>query len=109
MIKDDSGIKHLFAHMEKTLVKIGDNVTAGTQIGTIGNSGFFTKGGGDGSHLHYEVRKNDKAINPMDYLNNAKSSTVRSTNYTAIDTSQQAIDQATSELNSYQIIFFNRN
>ncbi|MDM5232591.1 peptidoglycan DD-metalloendopeptidase family protein [Lysinibacillus pakistanensis] len=100
MIKDDSGIKHLFAHMEKTLVKIGDNVTAGTQIGTIGNSGFFTKGGGDGSHLHYEVRKNDKAINPMDYLNNAKSSTVRSTNYTAIDTSQQAIDQATSELNS---------
>lgn len=100
MIKDDSGIKHLFAHMEKTLVKIGDNVTAGTQIGTIGNSGFFTKGGGDGSHLHYEVRKNDKAINPMDYLNNAKSGTVSSTNYTAIDTSQQAIDQATSELNS---------
>ncbi|MGG2107749.1 peptidoglycan DD-metalloendopeptidase family protein [Lysinibacillus pakistanensis] len=100
MIKDDSGIKHLFAHMEKTLVKIGDNVTAGTQIGTIGNSGFFTKGGGDGSHLHYEVRKNDKAINPIDYLNNAKSSTVSSTNYTAIDTSQQAIDQAISELNS---------
>lgn len=98
MIKDDSGIKHLFAHMEKTLVKIGDNVTAGTQIGTIGNSGTVSSTSGDGSHLHYEVRKNDKAINPIDYLNNAKSGTVSSTNYTAVETTLQAIDQAKSEL-----------
>lgn len=98
LIQDDSGIKHLFAHMEKTLVKFGDNVSAGTQIGTIGNSGTVSSTSGDGSHLHYEVRKNDKAINPIDYLNNAKSGTVSSTNYTAVETTLQAIDQAKSEL-----------
>ncbi len=108
MIQDDNGIKHLFAHMNETLVKIGDNITAGTKIGTIGNSGNVYKGSSDGSHLHYEVRKNDKTINPTDYLNNAKSGIISSSSSTAVETTQQAIDQAKSELLKIQSDILNQ-
>ena len=44
-------------------VKEGQMVKKGQIIGYIGNTGFVT-----GSHLHFEIRKNNQALNPIDYL-----------------------------------------
>ena len=49
-----TGVKHILAHLDKTMVKTGDVIKAGTQIGTVGNTGKST-----GAHLHHEVRLPD--------------------------------------------------
>ena len=47
----------LYAHMDNYTVKAGDPVRKGDEIGKVGNTGAVdTSGGGDGSHLHFEVR-----------------------------------------------------
>lgn len=95
VIQDANNLKHIYAHLEQSIAKIGTTIEAGQQIGTIGSTGTST-----GPHLHYEINKNaNTPINPIDYLNKAKSGTVSSS---AIDTTQQAIDQATSELMGLQ-------
>jgi murein DD-endopeptidase MepM/ murein hydrolase activator NlpD len=53
----------VYAHLSKILVKEGDKVTRGTVIGLIGNTGLST-----GPHLHYEVRKKGKAVDPINYF-----------------------------------------
>ena len=55
----------LYAHMSKILCKVGDKVKRGTVIGLVGNTGTSL-----GPHLHYEVRKNDRPINPINYFSN---------------------------------------
>lgn len=68
MIQAENGIKHIFGHLSKVAVKIGDNVATGMKLGEIGSTGRST-----GSHLHYEVRnQNNKSVNPLSYINNAK-------------------------------------
>lgn len=57
------GYETLYAHMEKIMVKKGDKVTKGQQIGTVGNTGLSTA-----PHCHYEVIKNGKSVNPIDYV-----------------------------------------
>lgn len=56
------GYTTLYAHMNDIIVKKGDKVTKGQKIGTIGSTGTSTA-----PHLHYEVRINGKAVNPIDY------------------------------------------
>lgn len=56
------GYETLYAHMHEVFVKKGEKVTRGQKIGTIGNTGTSTA-----PHLHYEVRINGKAVNPIDY------------------------------------------
>lgn len=56
------GYTTLYAHMQDILVKEGEQVTKGQKIGTIGSSGTSTA-----PHLHYEVRINNKPVNPIDY------------------------------------------
>lgn len=58
-----NGLKTRFAHLSRINVAIGDQVVAGERVGAAGNTGRST-----GPHLHYEVRKNGKAVNPMRYL-----------------------------------------
>ena len=58
-----TGYMTRFAHLQAAAVKIGDRVKRGDIIGSLGNSGLST-----GPHVHYEVRKNDKAINPRAFL-----------------------------------------
>ena len=59
------GYKTRYAHLSKALVKEGQKVTRGEYIADVGNSGKSTA-----PHLHYEVIKNDKAINPVDFFFN---------------------------------------
>jgi murein DD-endopeptidase MepM/ murein hydrolase activator NlpD len=53
----------LYGHLSKIKVKVGERITAGDQIGNIGSTGRST-----GPHLHYEVRLNDKPLNPNLFL-----------------------------------------
>ena len=57
--KDKNGIyiKSKYFHLKKRLVKNGDKVVRGQQIGTMGRTGLLAAGI---SHLHYEIRSGDK-------------------------------------------------
>ena len=57
------GYKTLYGHMEKADVKVGQKVTRGQHIGTIGNSGRSTA-----PHLHYEVIYKGQKVNPIHYV-----------------------------------------
>ena len=62
-IKHDFGYETRYAHLSKISVKVGQTIYQGTQIGKMGNTGRST-----GTHLHYEIRRNGKPINPMKYI-----------------------------------------
>lgn len=53
------GFRTLYAHLQKCLVSPGDTVTRGDKIGLLGTTGRST-----GYHVHYEVYKNGKNIDP---------------------------------------------
>ncbi|WP_303180279.1 M23 family metallopeptidase [uncultured Butyricimonas sp.] len=57
--------KTMYAHLEKIVVKKGQTVKRGDVIGYLGNSGLST-----GPHLHYEVRKNEKPVDPINFYFN---------------------------------------
>ena len=62
-IEHGNNLETLYGHLSRITVEVGQEVTAGQKIGEIGSTGHST-----GTHLHYEVRKNGKAVNPMKYL-----------------------------------------
>ncbi|WP_460273272.1 DUF5930 domain-containing protein [Celeribacter sp. ULVN23_4] len=66
-IQHDFGIETRYGHQSQILVKVGQRVSRGEQIGAMGNSGRST-----GTHLHYEIRENGKAVNPMNYIKAAR-------------------------------------
>lgn len=59
------GYKTRYAHLKDIKVKKGSKVKRGQEIGTMGNTGKSTA-----PHLHYEVLKNDKAVNPINFFFN---------------------------------------
>ncbi len=63
LVDHGHGYRTLYAHLSKRSVKRGDKVSRGQVIGLLGNTGRST-----GPHLHYEVHKNKKTVNPMKYL-----------------------------------------
>lgn len=66
-IRHELGFETVYAHQNKIRVKPGQKVSRGDRIGDMGTTGRST-----GVHLHYEVRVNGKAVNPMTYLEAAK-------------------------------------
>jgi len=62
-IKHISDYETLYGHLSRIAVKVGDEVTVGQRIGSVGSTGHST-----GAHLHYEVRKNGKPVNPVKFL-----------------------------------------
>lgn len=62
IIKNDS-IETLYAHGSALLVQVGDTVFAGQRIALSGNTGQSSA-----PHLHYEIRINGKAVNPIKYF-----------------------------------------
>jgi len=62
VIIDHNGKWTLYAHMSKISVKEGQLVKTGQKLGEVGSTGSST-----GNHLHYEVRINSEAVNPLKY------------------------------------------
>lgn len=66
-ITHELGTETRYAHLSKIRVKQGQRVSRNTLIGDIGNTGRST-----GPHLHYEVRVDGKAVNPMSFIKAAQ-------------------------------------
>jgi len=62
-IKHNSTYHTTYGHLLKAAVKKGQAVNRGEIIGYMGNSGRST-----GYHLHYEIKKNNKRIDPFSYM-----------------------------------------
>lgn len=62
-IQHKYGFKTLYAHMSTIAVRSGTYVKKGQFIGRIGATGRVT-----GPHLHYEIRINDRHVDPLPYL-----------------------------------------
>jgi murein DD-endopeptidase MepM/ murein hydrolase activator NlpD len=62
-IQHTNGFITLYAHNQKNLVEVGEDVEAGQLIATVGRSGHAT-----GPHVHFEVRRDGKAYNPLHLL-----------------------------------------
>ena len=63
VIDHDSGFSTVYACLAEAQVAAGDEVNAGTQIGTVGSSGMAT-----GPHLHLELWLDDAPIDPVPYM-----------------------------------------
>lgn len=65
MVKIDHGYGYatIFGHMSRNIARTGDRVRRGDAVGEVGSTGHST-----GPHLHYEVWKDGRAQNPMQYI-----------------------------------------
>jgi murein DD-endopeptidase MepM/ murein hydrolase activator NlpD len=57
------GLESRYGHLQTITVAAGARVKRGDRIGTVGSTGRAT-----GPHLHYEVRVNDRLLNPLQFL-----------------------------------------
>ncbi len=62
-VDHDNGLTSRYAHLSKSLVKVGDVVMKGQLIAQVGNTGRTT-----GPHLHFEVREKGIPLNPNKFL-----------------------------------------
>lgn len=65
MVEIDHGFGYVtrYGHASRVMVRVGERVERGAVIAQVGNSGIATS-----PHLHYEVRLNGRARNPMNYV-----------------------------------------
>jgi murein DD-endopeptidase MepM/ murein hydrolase activator NlpD len=62
-ITHGNGMMTRYAHLSRIDARVGQQVDAGATIGGLGSTGRST-----GPHLHFEVRINDRAVNPRPFL-----------------------------------------
>ncbi|MEL6873890.1 MAG: M23 family metallopeptidase [Pseudomonadota bacterium] len=62
-ITHGNGLMTRYAHLSRIGVKTGETIAQGNKVGAMGSTGRST-----GTHLHFEVRLNGKAINPRPFL-----------------------------------------
>ena len=63
LVRHDGGIVTVYAHNRRNLVKEGDRVTQGQVIAEVGHTGRTS-----GNHLHFEVRRGDTPVDPLDHV-----------------------------------------
>jgi murein DD-endopeptidase MepM/ murein hydrolase activator NlpD len=62
-IRHEDGFETRYAHLSEVHVKKGDRVETGQDVGAVGSTGHST-----GPHLHFEIRKEGKALDPRPHL-----------------------------------------
>ena len=65
-VSHGNGVMTRYAHLSGFVAQVGDQVEAGDHIAKLGNTGRST-----GPHLHFEVRINNRAVNPRTFLERA--------------------------------------
>ena len=65
-ISHGNGLMTRYGHMSHLVAHLGEQLVAGQVLGAIGSSGRST-----GPHLHFEVRINDRPVNPRPFLEGA--------------------------------------
>jgi murein DD-endopeptidase MepM/ murein hydrolase activator NlpD len=70
------GFRTIYGHLKTFSAKAGQYITRGTSIGTVGNSGLST-----GPHLHYEIIKNNRRIDPIRFTQFAREVLLNGSNY----------------------------
>ena len=63
VIAHSGGLDTLYGHLSTAVVKVGDLVTQGQPVGLEGSTGNST-----GAHLHFELRINQRPVDPAPYL-----------------------------------------
>src|SRR5262245_11319150 len=63
IVDHGNGLTTRYGHLSRALVKVGQKIKRGDILGLVGTTGRTTA-----PHLHYEVRMNDRPINPRTYL-----------------------------------------
>jgi murein DD-endopeptidase MepM/ murein hydrolase activator NlpD len=67
ILRHDRKTTSLYAHNSELKVKQGDQITKGTLVALLGNTGHST-----GPHVHFEIRDGDVAVNPRNVLPKSK-------------------------------------
>ncbi len=62
-VDDGNGLTTRYAHCSQIYARVGERVAPGDVIGAVGMTGRAT-----GPHLHFEVRQDDRAVDPSPYL-----------------------------------------
>lgn len=63
VVDHGNGLSTAYAHQQRIYVSVGQTVAQGESLGEVGSTGFST-----GAHLHFEVRINGSAVDPLGYL-----------------------------------------
>lgn len=63
LIKHEQGYSSFYGHLSNVYVRVGQKVKKGQEIGYMGATGMSF-----GAHLHFEIRKNNKQIDPYHYV-----------------------------------------
>jgi len=78
-VKGRDGVRTLYMHLSKILVKKGDVIKRGQLIAKSGNSGQTVNGRPLAPHIHIQVKKDGKNIDPLVYVNSLNNSTKNTT------------------------------
>ena len=87
IIDHGNGLKTVYAHLSDIYVAINQKVTRGKVIGKVGNSGASFA-----SALHYEVRKQGRAVDPVNYFFGSLSPALSSEMLLIANTTGQSLD-----------------
>ena len=63
IVRHDDGLETVYGHNSKLLVRTGERVSENTPLAEVGSTGRST-----GPHLHFEVRRDGRAVDPIPYL-----------------------------------------
>ena len=62
-IRHASGFSTVYAHLGRATISEGARVRRGERVGVVGSTGLTT-----GPHLHYEIRRNGEALDPLGFF-----------------------------------------
>jgi stage II sporulation protein Q len=97
VIEHEKGVETHYSSVKDIKVKEGDNVKQGETVAAGGTSAINEEAG---THVHFEVRKDNIAVNPLEYLDKPISSLkVEKTEVDAKDSNSDSADQENEEAN----------